>query len=79
MRVVALVSFAGRVGVNSLSIARGAEFDLPDGVDWLRAGLVAPVGEPVDSVADGPAPHLVGVEHAVDPAPVAAEKRKRGK
>ena len=30
MRVRALVSFAGKVGVNTLSIARGAEFDLPD-------------------------------------------------
>ena len=69
MKVRALVSFAGRVGLNSVAIARGAEFDLPDGVDWLTAGLVAPV--------DGPAPHLVGVEHATDPAPAMAEKRTR--
>ncbi len=79
MRVVALVSFAGRVGVNSLSIARGAEFDLPEGVDWLQAGLVAPVGSTGSPTATGPAPHMTGVEHAIDPAPMTAEKRKRGK
>lgn len=70
MRVRALVSFAGKVGVNTLSIARGAEFDLPEGVDWLQAGLVA-------LVATGPAPHMAAVERAIDPAPTAAEKRKR--
>lgn len=75
MRVVALVSFAGRVGMDSVSVARGAEFDLPDGVDWLAAGLVAPVDSP--PATTGPAPHLVGVEHATDPAPVMAEKRTR--
>lgn len=76
MRVVALTSFAARVDGDSRTIRRGVELDLPDGVDWLETGLVAPVAEPV---ADGPAPHLAGVERAVDPAPVAAEKRKRGK
>ena len=49
---------------------RGAEFDLPEGVDWLQAGLVA-------LVATGPAPHMAAVERAIDPAPTAAEKRKR--
>ncbi len=77
MRVVALVSFAGRVGVNSLSIARGAEFDLPDGVDWLQAGLVAPVVLTSSPTGAAPAPHMTAVEHAIDPAPVTAEKRKR--
>lgn len=66
MRVRALVSFAGK----GMTVARGAEFDLPDGVDWLQAGLVALV-EPT------PAPHMADVERAVDPAPVAAEKRTR--
>ncbi len=65
MRVRALVSFSGTAG----TIARGAEFDLPDGVDWLTAGLVALVTEP--------APGLPEVEHATDPAPATAEKRKR--
>ncbi len=72
MKVVALVSFAG----NGITVARGAVVDMPEGADWLEAGLVAPVAEPA---ADGPAPHLAGVEHAVHPAPVAAEKRKRVK
>lgn len=65
MRVRALVSFSGAAG----TIARGAEFDLPDGVDWLKAGLVVPVTEP--------APHMADVERATDPAPALAEKRKR--
>ena len=65
MRVVALVSFAG----NGITVARGAVIEMPEGADWLQAGLVAPVTEP--------APHLAGVEHAVDPAPARAEKRKR--
>ncbi len=68
MRVRALVSFAGK----GMTVARGTEFDLPDGVDWLQAGLVAPV-------ATGPAPHMTAVEHAIDPAPTTAEKRKRSK
>lgn len=77
MKVRALVSFAGKVGVNTLSIARGAEFDLPDGVDWFQAGLVAPVGSTGSPTGTGPAPHMTAVEHAIDPAPTMAEKRKR--
>lgn len=74
MRVVALVSFAG----SGVTVARGAVIEMPEGADWLRAGLVAPVEEPIESAtADGPAPHMVGVEHAIDPAPAKAEKRKR--
>lgn len=69
MRVAALVAFVGKVNGDTLTYARGAEFDLPDGVDWLQAGLVAPVATP--------APHLAGVERAVDPAPGLAEKRGR--
>jgi hypothetical protein len=72
MRVVALQAFVARIGLNSQSIAKGSEFDLPDGVDWLQAGLVAPVAQ-----AEPALPHLVGVEHAIDPAPAQAEKRKR--
>ncbi len=68
MKVRALVSFAGK----GMTVARGAEFDLPEGVDWLQAGLVA-------LVATGPAPHMMAVERAIDPAPMTAEKRKRGK
>lgn len=64
MRVRALVSFAGK----GMTVARGAEFDLPEGVDWLQAGLVAPV-------ETGPAPHMFGVERAVDTRPLTAELR----
>lgn len=66
MKVVALVSFAG----NGITVARGAVIEMPEGADWLTAGLVA-------LVETGPAPHMAEVEHAVDPAPAKAEKRKR--
>ncbi len=75
MRVVALVSFAG----NGITVARGAVIEMPDGADWLKAGLVAPVAEPAEPATDGPAPHLADVARAVDPAPARAEKRKRVK
>lgn len=39
MKVRALVSFSDVRG----SYAQGDEFELPDAVDWLRAGLVEPV------------------------------------
>lgn len=44
MKVRALTSFAG-VDINGTphSIAAGAEFELPPGVDWVQAGLVVPV------------------------------------
>lgn len=65
VRVTALVSFVGRVDGDTLTLTRGAQFDLPAGVDWLEAGLVT----------TAPAPHLVGVEHAVDANVVHAERR----
>lgn len=43
MKVKALVSF---VDMAHGSRAAGDVFELPDGVDWLRAGLVAVVAEP---------------------------------
>lgn len=42
MRVRALTSFAG----SGFSVGQGDEFDLPEGVDWLRAGLVEAIVEP---------------------------------
>jgi len=36
MRVRALTTFGG----NGIHISAGDEFELPEGVDWLRAGLV---------------------------------------
>lgn len=67
MRVRALVSFVGRVAGDARTYRAGDEFDLPAGVDWLRAGLVAAVA--------GPAPHMIGVEHAIDQNAAAAERR----
>ena len=58
MRVRALVSFAGKAG----SVQEGAVFELPDGVDWLTAGLVEVVVEPAteetttEETATAPAP-----------------------
>lgn len=71
MRVVALTSFVARVAGDSRTVARGAEFDLPDGVDWLRAGLVAPVG----STSSPTGAHMHGVERAVDANVAGAERR----
>lgn len=53
MKVKALVSFAGEAGTH----AAGDEFELPEGVDWLRAGLVAPVEpEPEPEASAEPKP-----------------------
>ena len=71
MRVVALTSFVARVAGDSRTVARGAEFDLPEGVDWLRAGLVAPVG----STSSPTGAHMHGVERAVDANVAGAERR----
>jgi glycosyltransferase involved in cell wall biosynthesis len=48
IRVRAVRSFVSRNP--SMHVTAGDEFDLPAGVDWLRAGLVVPVrGEPVET------------------------------
>lgn len=66
MRVTALRSFAAVVSGQTAIHRKGTEFDLPAGVDWLTAGLVAPAGA---------APHLAGIEHAIDANVVTAERR----
>lgn len=68
MKARALVSFVARIGSDTLTVQAGQLVDLPAGVDWLAAGLVAPVpGEEVETaVAD-----MVDVERAV------TRKRKR--
>jgi len=50
MRVRAKVSFTGRTpdGVRHHHVA-GDEFDLPQGVDWLRAGYVERVAAKVQA------------------------------
>lgn len=66
MRVRALTSFAG----SGFSVGQGDEFDLPEGVDWLRVGFVEviePEPEQEAAVAETP-------EKAVKPR---ARGRKR--
>ncbi len=65
MRVRALTSFAG----SGFSVGQGDEFDLPEGVDWLRAGLVEAIPEPEQEAAIAEMP-----EKAVKPR---ARGRKR--
>lgn len=50
MMVRALVPFAARINGNMLNFQAGQLLELPAGVDWLAAGLVAPVpGEEVET------------------------------
>lgn len=64
MRVRALTSFAG----DGVSVGMGDEFELPEGVDWLRVGFVEVIDEePEKAVAEMP-------EKAVKPR---ARARKR--
>lgn len=43
MRVKARVSFTGKIGDSFVAVRAGQELDLPDGCDWLTAGLVVEV------------------------------------
>ena len=58
MQVVALKSFVAVVNGASMPVRDGDVVEMPDGADWLRAGLVA--------LMDAPFP---AVEMAVDPMP----------
>lgn len=49
MMVQALVPFAARINGNMLSVQAGQLLELPAGVDWLAAGLVAPVPDEVET------------------------------
>lgn len=55
MWVRALKSFGGVTATGSFHVSQGSVFELPEGADWLRAGLV--------EKADGPA----GAESAMMP------------
>lgn len=83
MKVKCLVSFSDSVhGTRSA----GDEFELPEGADWLRAGLVEAVGGAEGgAVPKDMAPFLVGdgtffkVEPAPEPeAPKPARKKAKG-
>ena len=61
MKVKAVKSFAGMAGNTKYRVSEGEEFDLPAGTDWLKAGLVVPLGatapvkeEPVKKTAPKP-------------------------
>lgn len=43
MRVRARVPFSGKVADSFVTVKAGQELDLPDGADWLAAGLVVEV------------------------------------
>lgn len=69
IRVRALVSFAGVVDGQSRAVAVGEEFDLPDGLDWLQAGLVVPVLPP--------GPETASIEPRTEAAVMPTGKRKQ--
>lgn len=47
MQVKALKSFGAVINNNFLSVAEGDVVELPEGADWVRAGLVEPIADPV--------------------------------
>ena len=68
MLVKAVKSFGGSQHGHR---AEGSVFELPDGVDWLQAGLVVPVGEEVETAT------LEAPEKAVKPSRVTKRKAKK--
>jgi hypothetical protein len=42
MRVKAVISFVSRIEGQSYRVEEGQEVDMPDGADWMTAGLVVP-------------------------------------
>lgn len=66
MKVKVIRSFVGHYEENgqlkSISAGMNDVIDLPEGVDWLRAGFVEPVKEQAESAALQPA------ENAMKPA-----------
>lgn len=56
MRVRAIRSFVSRVGGRTYRLGVGDEMGLPDGADWLKAGLVAPVKASRQETAVRPRP-----------------------
>lgn len=67
MMVRALVPFAARIDGNMLNFQAGQLIELPAGVDWLAAGLVAPVPDEVETAIID----TTDIEHTV------TRKRKR--
>lgn len=67
MKVQAVVSFAGLVRGVAIAVQAGQVIDLPEGVDWLTAGLVAPAPAPMSEVELAVAQR--DAERAVRPRP----------
>lgn len=57
MKVRAITSFVGHYGPdrNTIVASAGMEFTLPDGVDWLKAGLVEAVKAEPEKATKAPA------------------------
>lgn len=57
MQVRVLKSFVGHYGPDNkfISAGEGQEFELPEGVDWLKAGLVEPVKDQPEKATKAPA------------------------
>lgn len=72
MRVIAKKSFVASVGEQMIRASEGEELEMPDGIDWLNAGLVEP--------ARGKAPESASIE-APEKAvkPKVRKKRPAGK
>ena len=51
MKVVALKGFSGMLEGRPFSVSEGEELELPEGVDWLNAGLVVAVKEEFETAA----------------------------
>lgn len=68
MKVRAVIGFVGIVAGQSRSVRDGEVFDLPDGVDWLKAGFVVPVL---------PAPETASVDPRTQTAVMPAGKPKK--
>ncbi len=66
MMVKALNSFVGSVNGAKYRVAAGDVLELPDGADWLRAGLVEVVAEPE------------AVEVVAEPEAVKPARKKKG-
>lgn len=65
MQVQAMVSFAAMVNGQSIAVRAGEVVEMPEGADWLRAGLAIPFAEegaPVEFATVDDAP---GVERTV--------------
>lgn len=74
MMVRALVSFMARIQGNTLPVRAGQLIDMPPGVDWLTAGLVAPAPAAAVAVEET---ELATADHAAERAVAARPPRRK--